>query len=314
MKTLFYSFAVIFFVQIIHTEMYAQEGNYVFLCDSVRIRTDLKAITQTPKSRNYQNIPTLDSVASYIKNELGKVCDSVRYQTFVHDKRTYRNVIGSIGTQNKKRLVVGAHYDVCGNQEGADDNASGTAGLLELARLLSMETDIKYRYDFVAYTLEEPPYFGGEWMGSNIHAKSLFDNHIKIEGMVCLEMIGYFDLSPNSQAYPNPAMRKVYGDKGDFISVIQKKDNGKFPKRFAKEMIKQKIIETNTLKATVDVQGVDFSDHRNYWNYNYPAAMVTNTSFYRNPNYHKISDTLETLDIYRMSLVIDEIYQVLRKW
>ena len=292
----------------------AQKENYLLLSDSARIRADLKAIIQTPKSRNYQNISTLDSVASYIKNELGKVCDSVRYQTFVDDKKTYRNVIGSIGTQNKKRFVVGAHYDVCGNQQGADDNASGTAGLLELARLLGKETDLKYRYDFVAYTLEEPPYFGGEWMGSNIHAKSLFENNTKIEGMVCLEMIGYFDLSPNSQEYPDPAMRNVYGDKGDFISVIQKKGNGKFPKKLAKEMIGQGIIETNTLKATADVQGVDFSDHRNYWNYGFSAVMVTNTSFYRNPNYHKISDTLETLDIYRMSLVVDEVFTVLKKW
>ena len=92
-----------------------------------------------------------------LKPELEKVCDSVAYQNFKVDKNEYKNVIGSIGLENKQRIIIGAHYDVCGDSEGADDNASGVVGLLELARLLSKEK-LKYRIDFVAFSLEEPPF------------------------------------------------------------------------------------------------------------------------------------------------------------
>ena len=127
----------------------------------VRIQKDLSTITKTKKSRNYQHVKTLNSVANYIKTELNKVCDSVGYQTYIVNNTEYKNVIGSIGLKNKERIVIGAHYDVCGTSEGADDNASGVAGLLELARLLSKEK-LQYRIDFVAYTLEEPPFFRTE--------------------------------------------------------------------------------------------------------------------------------------------------------
>ena len=186
--------------------------------DSNRVKADLVAITQTPNSRNYLNVATLDQVADYIKAELGKVCDSVYFQTYRVGGKTYRNVVGSIGLQYAERMVVGAHYDVCGNQQGADDNASGVAGMLELARLLGAVRP-NYRIDFVAFSLEEPPYFRSENMGSYIHAKYLADNRISLMGMVCLEMIGYFDPSPRSQQYPVNALKTLFGDEGDFISL-----------------------------------------------------------------------------------------------
>lgn len=291
----------------------AQKQVSLTVADSNRVKADLRAITQTPQSRNYRNIATLDRVADYIKAELGKVCDSVYFQTYEADGKTYRNVVGSIGSRYTERMVVGAHYDVCGNQEGADDNASGVVGLLELARLLSTHPPA-YRIDFVAYSLEEPPYFRSEDMGSYVHAKYLADNQIPIVGMVCLEMIGYFDTLPRSQQYPLEVLKTLYGDEGDFIAVIHRTHNGRFGSRFARRMKKQKRIETHSLKGTADIQGVDFSDHRSYWAFGYPAVMVTNTAFFRNPNYHKESDKMETLDIYRMCLVIEGLYGTLKNW
>lgn len=137
------------------------------------IEKKFQVITKRELPRNYKNIQTLNDVASYIKSELVKVCDSTTYQNFDVNDVTYKNVIGSLGTQHKERIIIGAHYDVCGNSEGADDNASGVVGLLELAKKLSKEK-LKYRIDFVAYSLEEPPFFRTEQMGSYIHAKDLF--------------------------------------------------------------------------------------------------------------------------------------------
>jgi hypothetical protein len=280
--------------------------------DKLRIEKDLQVITKTPKSRNYLNIETLNFVAQYIFDELSKTCDTVYYQTYIVEGIEYKNVIATIGVKKKERIVIGAHYDVAGNQEGADDNASGIAGLLELARLISKDT-LNSRIDFVAYSLEEPPYFRTEQMGSYIHAKSLHDNGVQIKGMICLEMIGYYNDNKNSQDYPLGLLKLFYGNKGNYITVVQKFGNGKFGREVRRKMKNQGLMETKSFKSTKSLPGVDFSDHLNYWKFGYSAVMITNTAFYRNKNYHKVSDKMETLDINRMSMVIDEVYLTLKE-
>ncbi len=282
------------------------------LADTLRIKNSLNVICKTPQYRNYLNIGSLDSVADYIFKDLSFYCDSVYFQAFIVNGIEYKNIIGVQGLYKNERIVIGAHYDVAGNQEGADDNASGVCGILELARLLS-KVEQKHRIDFVAYTLEEPPFFRTEQMGSYFHAKSLYDNKIKIKGMVCLEMIGYFNDNPNSQKYPVGFLKWFYGNKGDFITVVQKFGNGKFGRQFDKLMNDQQIIKTKSFKSPAWLPGVDFSDHLNYWKFGYSAVMVTNTAFYRNKNYHEPADRIETLDIKRMGLVIDEVYETIIK-
>jgi hypothetical protein len=287
-------------------------SNHKYFSDTSRIENDLRKITKTNKSRNYQNIEILNLVADYIFNEFSKNCDTVYFQKFYVNGIEYKNVIGSIGTEKSKRIIIGAHYDVAGNQEGADDNASGIVGVLELSRLLSKE-QLNQRIDFVAYSLEEPPFFRTEYMGSNIHAKSLFDNEIDVNGMICLEMIGYFSDKPNSQNYPVGFLKLFYGSKGDFITVVQKFCNGKFGRRFKRLMKNEGTIKTKSFRGPSFLPGIDFSDHQNYWKYGYSAVMITNTAFYRNKNYHEQTDKMETLDLKRMALVIDEIYLSVKK-
>ena len=130
--------------------------------------------------------------------------------------------------------------------------------------------------------------------------------------MVCLEMIGYFSDEPQSQSYPIGLMKLFYGTTGDYITVVQKYCNGKFGRAFKRAMKKQHLLPTKSFKGPKKLPGVDFSDHRNYWKYGYSAVMVTNTAFYRNTNYHKPGDTLETLDVRRMALVIDEVFLALK--
>ena len=288
-------------------------SNHKLLSDTLRIKKDLESIIHTDGFRNYKNLPALDATADYIKREFKTVSDSVVEQKFKYGIFEYKNIICSINTDKKERIIVGAHYDVCGDQDGADDNASGVAGLMELARLLKNEK-LDYRIDFVAYSLEEPPYYGTDSMGSYVHAKYIYDNKIPIKGMICLEMIGYFSDEPKSQDYPIGFLSWFYGDKADFIMVIQKYWNGDFGNDIKNLMQDINIIPTKSFKGPKFVTGLDFSDHRNYWKFDYSAIMITNTSFYRNNNYHDSTDKLETLDIKRLALTIDELYLALKRY
>lgn len=276
--------------------------------DTVRIEKDLRTITKTQLSRNYLNTETLNEVAEYIFSELSKTCDTVFYQTYTAKGREYKNVIGRKGTG--KKLIIGAHYDVCGDQQGADDNASGVVGLLELSRLGQNDT-LPFQIEYVAYTLEEPPFFRTEKMGSHVHAKSLLNEESDIMGMICLEMIGYFNDAKGSQKYPLGLLRLFYGNKGDYITVVQKFNNGSFGRKVKKGMKQAGLIRTKSFKGPKKLPGIDFSDHQNYWKYDISAVMITNTAFYRNFHYHQTTDTMETLDLKRMGLVIDEVYLTL---
>ncbi|QIL40935.1 M28 family peptidase [Pedobacter sp. HDW13] len=282
------------------------------LPDTVVIKAHLKTLTKTPRYRSHQNIDQLNQTADYIRSVFKKYADSVYIQEYTVDQKIYKNVICSFGTQHQKRIIAGAHYDSCGEQEGADDNASGVTGLLELARMLKGQK-LNHRIDLVAYTLEEPPYFRTEQMGSYIHAKWLKSNKIEVYGMLSLEMIGYFKTEKKSQSYPLGILSWFYGNKGDYITVIKKFSAGKFANNFTSAFKKGNTILTKTFSGPTSLPGIDFSDHLNYWKFGYSALMITDTSFYRNKNYHQVTDTMETLDINRMAKVIDGVFKTLVK-
>lgn len=271
------------------------------------VKSHLEALTQTPEFRNHKNIDQLNAVADYIKQDFNKYGNSTIFQEYSVDGKIYKNVITSFGKENKKRIIIGAHYDVCGDQQGADDNATGVTALLELARMLKGQK-LNYRVDLVAYTLEEPPHFRTENMGSYIHAQYLKDHKIDVYGMASVEMIGYFKDEKNSQDYPLGILSWVYGNKGDFITLVKKFGAGNFVNNFSIQFKEANQIKTETFTAPKFVKGIDFSDHLNYWNFGYSALMITDTSFFRNKNYHQTTDTLETLDLPRMTKVIDAIF------
>lgn len=257
--------------------------------------------------RNHLDTTALNKVAEYIESEFRKNSERVSFQPYKLSGKVYKNVICTLGPDSEERIIIGAHYDVHGDQPGADDNASGVAGLLELGRLLKNH-NLKSRIDLVAYTLEEPPYFKSNGMGSFIHAQHLWQNKIPVKGMVCLEMIGYFSNEPKSQSYPFGPMKLFYGGTGDYILIVQKFGNGKFGRQFNRLIREHATIKTKFLRSPKFITGVDFSDHRNYWNFGFNAIMVTNTAFYRNKSYHTSDDTIDKLDFTRMSKVVDQVY------
>lgn len=280
--------------------------------DTNLVNSHLANIINTKRPRNYQNLAELNQVANYIHSSFLNHSNAVEFQEYEVDGKIYKNVIASFNTECENRIIIGAHYDVCGNQDGADDNASGVVGLLELARLLK-GVKLSKRIDLVAYTLEEPPYFRTENMGSYIHAKSLHDSKVKVEGMICLEMIGYYNDAEGSQSYPIGFLRWFYGDKGNFITTVRKMSPGKFARKYSKIMKSSELIPSKTFQGPKKLAGLDFSDHRNYWNFGFSSVMVTNTSFYRNANYHQKTDKIETLDVKRMSAVIQSVFNTVQK-
>jgi len=275
-----------------------------------RLYADVQYLTHIKPARQAFNPAGIEQAATYIYQEFKKVSDRVSYQEFPVNGQTYKNVICTLGPAAGERIVLGAHYDVCGNQAGyADDNASGVAGLLELARLLqAQEANLRYRIDLVSFCLEEPPFFKTEAMGSAVHAKSLKKESVAVKAMVCLEMIGYYSEEKGSQRYPVPGMDAIYPDKANFISVVGDLNQNQLVAHVKKYMLAGSTIDVQSLNAPASIPGVDFSDHLNYWANGYPAVMITNTSFYRNPNYHQVTDTIDTLDFAKMAEVVKGVY------
>ncbi len=313
LKTLVATTIVLFAGLYIWAKIYSIQAPLVtrqITADSIRMKQDLYYLTKQCRFRNYRHPDQLKKAANYITEQFTPLSDSIQHQFYNLGELSYENVICSIGPAEAERIIIGAHYDACGDQEGADDNASGIAGLLELARILKGKP-LKYRIDFVAYSTEEPPYFGGKSMGSYIHASSLFENHVKVKGMICLEMIGvYFD-ETNTQHYPLFFLEWFYGNKGNYITVTQQFNNGDFGNFICKRMKQEQVIPTKSFTAPSWFGGIQLSDQRNYWHYNYSAVMITNTAFYRNKNYHTADDTAEKINFSNMALVVDELYRTI---
>ncbi len=258
--------------------------------------------------RNYDQLESLRLASQLIQTELVTLGYEVKLQKYFVLGKEVENVIVSIGPKNAERIIVGAHYDTFSNQAGADDNASGVAGLLALAKLLKRnEHELKKRIDLVAFTLEEPPFFRSESMGSYVHARSLSEKNIEVRGMISLEMIGYFTKTEGSQKYPLGILQFFYPNNGDFIGVISNISSWSLKSELSNHMSKSDI-EIQTLAAPANLIGMDFSDHLNYWKFGYDAVMVTDTAFYRNVNYHQVTDTIETLDFTSMAEVVRAVY------
>jgi len=259
-----------------------------------RLEEHVRFLTGVPRSADRESRVVTDYIAKYFR-ESGAV---VEEQEFTARRRSYRNVIAHFGPRDPALpvLVIGAHYDTCGDLPGADDNASGTAGLLELARLLGKSPPAT-PVMLVAFANEEPPFFGSEQMGSAIHAASLEGR--RVSGMICLEMIGYFR---GEQRWTSWALSLLYPKKGDFIAVC----GGWRDRRLARSTKRAlSAAGIRTVSFTGPRAMLDASDQRNYWARGWPAVIVTDTAYVRNPNYHTARDTADTLDYERMARVVD---------
>jgi Zn-dependent M28 family amino/carboxypeptidase len=265
--------------------------------------------------RSFQDLERLEETATYISDQFASFGYQVARQPFVFNGNTYHNIIAELrGVASPETLlIVGAHYDTVRTTPGADDNASGVAGLLGLARELAnarMERTIR----FVAFALEEWPVYRSSNMASFHYAKSLTEKNERVEGMICLEMIGFFCDREGCQHYPFPFMSRKFPKTGHYIAMVGNMRSKAFTGRIARSFKKATDLPLITLNAPAIMIGIDFSDHWSFGKFGYEALMVTDTAFYRNPHYHAPTDLPETLHYERMSRVVEGLIAAIREW
>lgn len=292
-------------------------GNMSGTINTDEIKTNLSStvryLSETVGQRSYRDIDKLNKSADYIEEKFRSYGCSTKRHVFIYSGNTYYNIICDIkGTKssNNAIIVIGAHYDTAIGTPGADDNASGVAGLLELARLTSKHP-LKHPVQFVAFSLEEPLVSAVRHLGSHLYAKKLKQEGANIYSMISLEMIGYFSDKKSSQHYPLPFFKLFYPDKGNFICFVGDIKSKKFTKKIEDNFKASSALPVETLSTVSIVPGVDFSDHKSFWDVGYHAFMITDTAFYRNKNYHKEGDTALTLDYDRMTELIKGLYKAL---
>lgn len=276
--------------------------------NEVRMEEVVKKLSIDFHPRTFRRTYNLDRTTAYIEEHFRKAGGTIEIQEFEISDSTYKNVRCFFGDRTKPRLVIGAHYDSHNQTPGADDNASGVAGLIELAYLFG-KTELSNCIELVAYPLEEPPFFGTKKMGSYIHAESLAEEKVEVIGMIALEMIGYFSEEFGSQNYPTRLFHIIYPNTGNFIAVIGKLDQRSFIRDVKLGMKGTTDLKVLSVSAPVQIPGIDFSDHRNYWAFDYEAVMVTDTAFYRNTAYHEPEDTWDRLNYSKMADVVRGVYQ-----
>lgn len=275
----------------------------------------VKYLSHDIGERSYLDVKKLNMAADYIENKFRSYGCAVKRQAFTYEGNTYYNIIAEVkGAKDTKDgiLVIGAHYDTVVGSPGADDNGSGVAGLLELARLTALKP-LKRTVRFVAFSLEEPPVFMTSRMGSYVYAKSLKEEGTDVYGMISLEMLGYFCDIKGCQYYPLSIFRWLYPDRGNFIAFVGNISSKSFTKKIKNSFKAVSSLPVESLNTVSLVPGVDFSDHRSFWKFGYPAFMVTDTAFYRNPNYHGPGDTASPLDYERMAELVMGLYKALHK-
>ena len=276
--------------------------------DPQQLAADVMALAVEFYPRSFRHPDNLNAAADYVSSRLAGA--DLSEQHYDIDGRRYRNIIAAYGPETREVVIVGAHYDSFGDTPGADDNASGVAGLLALGTLLA-KTELASRVLLVAYSTEEPPFFAGAQMGSWFHARQVQQQGLSVRLMIGLEMIGYFRDEPGSQDYPNGLLSLFYPGSGHFIALVDQlwSDAG----RQMRTTMAGGAMPVYSVNAPRFIPGVDYSDHMNYWDRGYPAVMVTDTAFYRNPHYHGAGDTPATLDYQRMAAVVAGVYRHVRR-
>jgi len=258
--------------------------------------------------RDVTHPANLDRTAAYISAELQRAGGMMARQVYTAQRQKYQNVIATFGPITGERIIVAAHYDAWGAHPAADDNATGVAALIELGKHLR-KTPLHRRVDLVALTGEEAPFYGTDDMGSVRHARMLKESNIAVRAMISLESIGYFSDQPQSQKYPTTLLRLLYPSRANFIAVVGRLEDRWLVGRIKAGMKKGSAVPVASMNGPVSIEGVDYSDHRSYWAQGYPAAMITDTAFFRNPNYHQASDTPETIDYARLAQVVSGVYE-----
>lgn len=250
---------------------------------------------------------TMSATAGYIDEQFRRCGLSPVRESFSVSNQSIDNVLVTIpGSQTPESVVIlGAHYDSTPSTPGADDNASAVAVLLETARLLK-EIKPQKTVRFAAFACEESPYFHTDEMGSLIHARGCRSRGENVIGMLCMEMVGYYLDGVGTQQIPPsiPGMlRKLFPSRGNFLAAVGNIKSTGLCWKFRRGFKSATQFPLFSVVLPERIREIHLSDNSAFWSMGYPALMLTDTSFLRNPNYHQWSDTPDTLDYVRMAEV-----------
>jgi len=256
-------------------------------------------------SRSIREYGKIRQAEQYIRTYLDEQEIPFELQGYDHEGSRFNNIVVTLegGSRGDETIVIGAHYDTTFGTPGADDNASAVAVLLELCRALK-----DYRPDrtlrLIFFVLEEAPAFMTPAMGSYVYAMQARNRGENVVGMISLEMVGYFSDAEGSQAYPVPGMHWFFPDRGNFIGVVGNVPSRELTLAVAESIKAGSRLPVEHLVALPFIPGIGLSDHGSFWKMGFPAVMVTDTAFYRNPNYHGAKDTIGTLRFDKMSELV----------
>ena len=280
-----------------------------------RLQDHLHALTVNIGERSVRVPENLEKTAAYITSFYQDIGVAVESQAYSYAELPLDNIVAEIAfrADPKHRFLIGAHYDSVSGTVGADDNASAVAVQLEVARYLAEQAGthtLDLAVKFVFFALEEPPVYGTRHMGSRVYAKMARTQKEKIDGMICLEMVGYACHEPGCQDYPFPLMFMDYPKQGNFIGIV----NNFKSRGFARGLVEQfqKNQRLPVVKLTVPFNGwimpaVRLSDHASFWDQGFKAVMLTDSAFFRNPYYHTAADTMDKLDFEFMAEVVESL-------
>ena len=254
-------------------------------------------LAEVARERNFETSPrVLSEIQSYLEEELASYGFVVRKEPFRFSGQDFDNLIASLDPNPKKpRVLIGAHFDSVSGSPGADDNASGVAALLEAARIYAQsKRQGEITIEFAGFNLEE---YG--MIGSQAYAEKLKREKVRFLGMISLEMVGYTSQEKGSQKMPL-FLKPFYPNVGNFLGLVANTRSVKWL-----DQVKQIFSEVEGLpmeSLALPANGwifpeVRLSDHSPFWDHGFPALLVTDTSFFRNPHYHSAEDRIETLDL-----------------
>lgn len=269
-----------------------------------RLRAHVVALASTIGERNVFRPAALAAAAAYIRDAWTAQGFDVRAQTYAVGDVECANLEVSVagGAEPEEIVLLGAHYDSVLGSPGANDNASGVAAVLEIGRLLK-DAHPARTLRLVAFVNEEPPFFYWGEMGSRVYARAARRRGDRIRMMMSLEMLGCYSERPGSQRYP-PVFRWFYPDRGNFIAFVSNLRSRHALRETVRAFRANSDFPCESLATLSIVPGVSWSDQLSFWRERYPALMVTDTAFYRYPQYHTADDTPDRVRYPEMARVV----------
>jgi hypothetical protein len=283
---------------------------------AARLQEHVRVVASRPHNVNHPQ--ELERAALYIEGALAGMGYAVHRQPFRVDGHEVRNIEIVIEPASSKAdastLVVGAHYDSYLHAPGANDNGTGVAGVIELARLLAdLRGRSSIRIRLVLFVNEEPPYFKSEFMGSLVYAKRLKQSGEPVLGMLSLETLGWYSGAAYSQRYP-PPLGLLYPTTGDFVAFVGLTSSRALVRRTVASF--RSLVPFPSVGGTAPgmIPGIDWSDHWAFEQVGIPALMVTDTALFRYPHYHTPADSPDNVDYDRLARVVSGLERVIRDW